>query len=101
MTIRLDPTVISCCGCACSECQYYPDDCKGCPSIEGQVFWLQFTGGQVCENYDCCVNDRSLPHCGKCPELPCSRYDSGDPTKSPEENAEDHRKQMEQLRLMP
>ena len=38
--------------------------------------------------------------CGGCRELPCGRYEAGDPTKTPEENAEDHRKQLEQLGLM-
>lgn len=25
-----------------------------------------------------------LPHCGRCSELPCSRYDQQDPTRTPE-----------------
>lgn len=92
--------IISCCGCVCSQCAYYPKNCKGCPEIKGRVFWTEYTGNEVCEIYDCCVNQKKLAHCGGCRELPCGRYEAGDPTKTPEENAEDHRKQLEQLGLM-
>ncbi|WP_050696563.1 DUF3795 domain-containing protein [Anaeromassilibacillus senegalensis] len=92
--------IVSCCGCVCSECQYFPDACKGCPEIQGKAFWLAYTGEPVCKIYDCCVNTKRQPHCGLCGELPCRRYEGEDPTKSPEENAEDHRKQLEQLRRM-
>lgn len=50
--------------------------------------------------YTIVVNDKHLGHCGKCTSLPCKRYSRNDPTKSPEENAEDLRKQLEQLRSM-
>lgn len=30
--------IISCCGVVCSECQYYPIDCKGCPALKGKHF---------------------------------------------------------------
>jgi hypothetical protein len=92
--------VISCCGVVCSECNLLPTDCKGCPEIKGKAYWLEYTGEDVCEIYDCCVNDKHLGHCGKCTSLPCKRYSRNDPTKSPEENAEDLRKQLEQLRSM-
>ena len=47
--------IISCCGVICSECEYYPIDCKSCPIIKGQVFWLEYTGEKICGmsyNYD-------------------------------------------------
>jgi hypothetical protein len=92
--------IISCCGVVCSECTYFSKDCTGCPEIKGKVFWLHFTGEDICDIYDCCINKRHLQHCGKCEFLPCKRYSRDDPTKSPEENAEDHRKQIEQLKSM-
>ncbi|MGX8852378.1 DUF3795 domain-containing protein [Amedibacillus sp. YH-ame10] len=92
--------VISCCGVVCSECQYYPTDCEGCPKIKGHAFWLQFTDEEVCAIYECCVNQKDLSHCGKCKKLPCKRYDGTDPTKSEEENTNDFIKQLEQLRSM-
>ena len=92
--------VISCCGVVCSECASYPAECKGCPAIKGKVYWLEYTGGEVCEIYDCCMNQKQFAHCGKCSELPCGRYESSDPTKTEEENDEDHRKQMEQLQKL-
>lgn len=92
--------VISCCGVVCSDCPSFPEDCKGCPEIKGQVYWLQYTGEPVCVIYNCCVNQKKLPHCGECAQLPCTHYDRCDPTKSPEENAEDHQKQLAQLKLL-
>lgn len=92
--------IISCCGVVCSECRFFPEECKGCPEIKGNVFWLQYTGETVCSIYDCCINNKHLEHCGKCASLPCEKYSNDDPTKSPEENAEDRRKQLEQLKSM-
>lgn len=92
--------IISCCGVVCSDCEHYPSDCKGCPAIKGKVFWLEYTGGSICEIYDCCINHKKLEHCGKCAKLPCEHYNGNDPTKSEAENAEDHAKQMKQLKSM-
>lgn len=92
--------IISCCGVVCSECQYFPEACSGCPAIKGQVFWLEYTGGTVCDIYECCVNTKKLVHCGKCEKLPCNRYNGSDPTKTAEENENDFIKQLAQLRLM-
>ena len=92
--------IISCCGVVCSACQYYPTDCAGCPAIEGKAFWLQYTGGNVCEIYQCCVEEKGLAHCGLCPELPCARYEAGDPTRSEEENEAIQREQLAQLRRL-
>lgn len=52
--------IISCCGVICSECEYYPIDCKSCPIIKGQVFWLEYTGEKICGIYDCCVNTKKI-----------------------------------------
>lgn len=90
--------IISCCGVVCSECKSFSKECKGCPEIKGKVFWLEYTGEDICDIYDCCINEKGLGHCGKCGNLPCERYSKTDPTKSPEENAADQRKQLEQLR---
>lgn len=40
--------VFSCCGVVCSECQYDPTDCEGCPKIKAHAFWLQFTDEEIC-----------------------------------------------------
>ena len=92
--------IVSCCGVICSECPRCPQSCAGCPAIRGRVFWLSYTGDPVCPIYGCCVEEKDWPHCGAYPQLPCSHYALDDPTKSAEENAEDHRRQMEQLRRM-
>ncbi|MCB6570734.1 DUF3795 domain-containing protein [Eubacterium limosum] len=93
--------IISCCGVVCTSCEYYPETCSGCPAIEGKAFWLEYTGGDICGIYECCILERKKPHCGKCGELPCHRYfDTPDPTKTPEENKTDFRRQMEQLKRM-
>lgn len=86
--------IISCCGVICSDCQYYPGNCSGCPAIEGKAFWLQFTGSDVCDIYNCCINQKQLSHCGKCSELPCAFYGGDDPTKSEAENRAIFERQM-------
>ncbi len=91
---------VSCCGVICSQCAYLGQDCPGCSETHGHPFWLNYTGEPICDIYTCCVLDKKLAHCGKCPGLPCSFYEQDDPTKTPEENAEDHRKQLEQLLRM-
>lgn len=92
--------IISCCGVVCSECGYFASECDGCPAVKGKVFWLEYTGEEVCDIYDCCMKVKGLVHCGQCPQLPCERYEREDPTKTAEENSEDFRKQLEQLRGM-
>ena len=73
------------CGAVCAECARFPAECGGCRKIEGKVFWLQYTGQQVCAVYDCCVNGKKQTDCAACGELPCARF-TADPTISPEEN---------------
>ena len=92
--------IISCCGVICSECRYYPAECKGCSTMQGHVFWLAYTDEKICAIYECCMNQEKLPHCGKCNKLPCSRYDGSDPTKTQEENEDDFIKQLETLHSM-
>ena len=88
---------ISCCGVNCEKCEYYQRGCDGCNAIEGKAHWLQYTGGDICDIYLCCVVQKSLAHCGKCVEFPCERYEGGDPTKSEEENLKIFESQKEQL----
>lgn len=92
--------VISCCGVHCEACRFFPEECPGCPDIAGKVFWLRYTGEEICGIYQCCVVEKGLLHCGLCPEMPCSLFDAPDPTLSPEENQEIHRKQVQTLRNM-
>lgn len=90
--------IFSCCGVICSECTSYPETCKGCPKEKGKAYWLEYTGEDVCSIYQCCVNEKKHAHCGKCTKLPCEHFDGDDPTKSPEENAQDHLRQLENLK---
>ena len=92
--------IVTCCGCICNECPYYPKECEGCPEIQGKPFWLKYTGEERCSIYQCCVVERKLPHCGRCSELPCNRYNQQDPTRTPEENAEGLKKMLETLRSL-
>lgn len=63
------------CGYSCSDCDHYSEECPGCGRTEGKPFWITFIGIDRCAIYDCCVNDRKFPHCGKCPDLMCGRFD--------------------------
>lgn len=63
------------CGYSCSDCDHHGKECKGCKETQGIPFWTAFIGIDRCAIYDCCNNERKLPHCGKCPDLMCSRFD--------------------------
>lgn len=89
--------ILSCCGMICSDCEYYPTDCPGCSEIKGKAFWLEYTGEDCCEIYNCCINKKGYQNCGQCDKLPCSQYENEDPTKSKEENTADHCMQMKNL----
>ena len=89
---------MSCCGTLCSQCEYYPEACAGCTSIQGKVFWLEYTWGDICPIYECCAQQRQLMHCGHCNKLPCKLYHLEDPNKSPEQNRLDLACQLTNLR---
>jgi len=61
------------CGYSCSDCDHYRNECAGCAKTKGTPFWVAFMGIERCAIYDCC-NNRKLPHCGKCPDLMCERF---------------------------
>ena len=92
---------MSCCGVICSECEFFPTDCGGCPDIKGKAFWLQFTEEDICGIYDCCIQQKGFKHCGHCSELPCNLFlESKDPTKTKAENEGILAKQIQQLKGM-
>jgi hypothetical protein len=63
------------CGYSCSDCDHYGNECRGCRETGGIPFWTGFVSIDRCAISDCCINDRKLPHCGKCPDLMCGRFD--------------------------
>ncbi len=84
------------CGYSCSDCNHYEHECPGCIESRGKPFWNAFVGIDGCPVYVCCVTERRLPHCGKCPELMCERFTR---YKNPEESEEaqaSHRVAMKQ-----
>lgn len=87
---------VSPCGAICVECGLFPLQCAGCRKIKGKVFWLQYTGDDCCRVYNCCVNKKHQHNCGKCTELPCSRF-LKDPTISDEENTANLKKMLDNL----
>ena len=87
---------VSPCGAICVECGLFPLQCAGCRKIKGKVFWLQYTGDDCCRVYDCCVNKKHQHNCGKCAELPCSRF-LKDPTLSDEQNEANLKKMLDNL----
>lgn len=84
------------CGAICAECRLFPATCKGCRQIKGKVFWLQYTGETCCAIYACCLN-RKFVNCAGCEQLPCTRYKK-DPTISEEQNAENLRMMLQNLK---
>lgn len=84
------------CGALCAECALFPKDCEGCRKIKGKVYWLQFTGGEVCRVYDCCVNSKGQKSCAKCENLPCERF-TKDPTVFDEQNEANLKRMLHRL----
>jgi hypothetical protein len=75
------------CGYSCSGCDHHGKECPGCEATKGKPFWTPYVSLESCPVYDCCKNERKLPHCGKCPELMCERFTRlKDPDRSEEEN---------------
>jgi predicted PP-loop superfamily ATPase len=66
--------IVTVCGYSCSDCDHLGRECKGCEKTKGKPFWTAFVDADVCPVYDCCVNGRKLPHCGKCAEMICERF---------------------------
>ncbi|MCU0632871.1 MAG: DUF3795 domain-containing protein [Methanolinea sp.] len=62
------------CGYSCSDCDHHGNECRGCGSTRGKPFWTNFVDIDTCPVYECCVIDRMLPHCGRCPDLMCERF---------------------------
>jgi len=62
------------CGYSCSTCDHHGNECQGCGKTMGKPFWTAFAGVECCPVYDCCANEKKLPHCGKCAELVCERF---------------------------
>ena len=76
------------CGYSCTPCDHYGKECHGCSSTRGTPFWTSYAGIDCCPVYGCCVNEKHLPHCGKCPELMCERFTRfRDPGVSEEESS--------------
>jgi len=73
------------CGYSCSDCDHLGNECPGCETTKGAPFWTKFANVDCCPVYDCCVNERKLPHCGECPELMCERFSR---FRDPDMNAE-------------
>lgn len=84
------------CGAVCVECNSFPDECAGCHSIKGKVFWIKYTGDKCCNIYNCCIEDKKLNNCSTCKDLPCNRF-INDPTITNEQNAENLKKQLNNL----
>lgn len=84
MVIKKIETV---CGYSCSDCDHHGNECQGCGETKGKPFWKRFASVDCCPVYDCCVNERKRPHCGKCPDLVCERFTRfKDPDRSEEES---------------
>jgi hypothetical protein len=62
------------CGYSCSGCDHHGNECPGCEATKGKPFWTAYASVECCPVYDCCVNEQTLPHCGRCPDLLCERF---------------------------
>ena len=69
-----DKNLAPVCGLYCGDCEYFGEQCRGCSHEEGKPFWTKIAEMDVCPLHDCCVNEKSLEHCGLCNELPCEKF---------------------------
>ncbi len=83
--------MLSICGLECNKCKFFSEKCTGCMSIQGKPFWTKGYNMEVCQIYKCCINDKSLKHCGECSDLPCKTYDQ---LKHPKMSEEEHREEL-------
>lgn len=114
--LRSKDAMVSCCGVNCLECEYFGSTCQGCDKIKGRPFWLEYTGGEVCDIYHCCINEKEYRHCGICMlrhcfidnkeycedgfRPPCNYYEQEDPTRTGEENEAAYKKQIKTLKKL-
>lgn len=89
-------TIETVCGYSCSGCDHLGDECPGCEATKGKPFWTAYAGVECCPVYDCCVNERNLPHCGRCPDLLCERFSRFKDPNVSDEQARAVLHQMEQ-----
>ena len=62
---------LSSCGIDCDACKFKAGkNCPGCFETDGKPFWANGGAGK-CDLY-ACAEKRTLPHCGKCKDLPCA-----------------------------
>jgi hypothetical protein len=95
MVQKYFPTV---CGLWCDDCDHFEKDCQGCTEAGGCAFWTQYVDVDSCPVYTCCVQERGLPHCGYCEELPCERHTRfSDPDVSSKEREIELKQQVEEL----
>jgi hypothetical protein len=95
MVLREFPTV---CGLWCDECNHFEKDCQGCSNAEGCAFWADSVDVEACPVFVCCNQEKGLPHCGFCEELPCERYFRFfDPDMNEEERTAALQKQITEL----
>ena len=80
--------ILSVCGLRCDQCNFFPEDCAGCPEMQGKPFWTRGTPEKACGIY-LCVSDKKKNSCGECSELPCGKFDA---TRDPAVSEDDHRK---------
>lgn len=81
-----ETTLAAPCGIFCGDCEFLDKDCTGCRQVHGKPFWAEKYKMEVCRLYDCCVNEKTLEHCGLCEELPCEMFLSmRDPSMTDEE----------------
>jgi hypothetical protein len=73
------------CGYSCSSCGHFENERPGCEVTGGKPFWTAYVDTETCPIYDCCVNERKYPHCGKCPDLMCELTRFKDPDMTPEQ----------------
>ena len=75
------------CDYSCSDCDHHGNGCTGYGETKGILFWTPFAGVDCCLVYGCCINERKLAHCGKCPDQVCEKFTRfKDPDRSEEES---------------
>jgi hypothetical protein len=97
--IIVEDNMLSPCGIKCDECKDYENNCNGCRTVLGKVYWTKFTKMNICPIFECVILKNKYKDCGECKKLPCKiYYDTKDPSQTNEEHKNNIKKRIKNLK---
>lgn len=81
---------VAVCGLDCAACGSLGNECSGCKSHGGKVYWAQYFNMPACPIY-ACAKEKQYTHCRQCAQMPCETWHS---TREPGYTDEEFAKQI-------